>query len=439
MSRRSGKGLRRRTPLDPRWPWPAGIATVLASSAAAVALLRPRSGLIDPDPVSCDELFDAAEVTRARAYRRAQMLLGAASTAAQTGALLALARRPARTSTGGPRASAARTALVDAGRGASLIVALTAIGLPFDAVGHRRARAVGLATQDWGGWGADVAKTAGIGVPLAAGVSAGVLALMRRAPRTWWLGAAGAGIAGGTLLAFLSPVLLDPAFNRFEPLAAGPLRDAVFALAEQAGVRVREVYEIDASRRTTAANAYVTGLGPTKRVVLFDTLLEGFSDEEARVVVAHELAHVRHRDVSRGLAYTAIVAPAALQAASTLTRALQPGAGEPDLATLGSLALSLGLIGALLGVSAGPLMRALETHADVASLRLTGAPEAFISFERKIVTQNLADPNPPRWLVALGASHPPALARIGVARAYDRLERAPDAPASGHSLGSEPG
>ncbi len=335
--------------------------------------------------------------------------------------------------------SATRTALADAGRGAALTVALTAIGLPFDAVEHRRARAVGLATQGWGGWGADVAKAAGIGMPFAAAVSAGALTLMRRAPRTWWLGAAGAGIAGGTLLALLSPVLLDPAFNRFEPLAAGPLRNAVFELAEQAGVRVREVYEIDASRRTTAANAYVTGLGPTKRVVLFDTLLERFSEEEARVVVAHELAHVRHRDVPRGLAYTAIVAPAALQAASTLARALRPGAGEPDLATLGSLALSLGLVGAMLGISAGPLMRALETRADVMSLRLTGAPQAFISFERKIVTQNLADPNPPRWLVALGGTHPPALARIGVARAYDRLEREPVASPSGHSADSEPG
>ena len=96
----------------------------------------------------------------------------------------------------------------------------------------------------------------------------------------------------------------------------------MLALAQAAGVRVDGVYSVDASRRTTAANAYVTGLGPTKRIVLFDTLLERFSRDEVRVVVAHELAHVRHRDVPRSIVFAAITAPAAMLAVQRLSWAL---------------------------------------------------------------------------------------------------------------------
>ena len=435
MGRRAVAALAGRQREGGAWPWPAAVAALLASAGAASLLLRPRSGLIAPDPVRCEDVFDAGEVERARAYRRRQRRLAAVSGATQGAALIALARRPA--SDGRRRRPPALPVVVlDAGRGAALTAALALLGLPYDAIEHRRARAVGLATQSWPAWGLDGAKSAALGVTLTAGASAGVLALMRRSPRRWWIPAAGAGMAGGSLLTLVAPVVLDPAFNRFSPLAAGPLRDDVFDLARRAGVRVREVYEVDASRRTTAANAYVTGLGPTKRVVLFDTLLAQFTEEEARVVVAHELAHVRHRDVPRGLAYLALVSPAALQSAAALTARLRPPDAEPDVAMLAALALALGLVGALIGVTAGSLARTLETRADVFSLRLTGAPEAFVSFERKIVAQNLADPDPPRWLVALGATHPSAVRRIGVAQAYGRTERD---PLGVQSLGSEPG
>ena len=103
--------------------------------------------------------------------------------------------------------------------------------------------------------------------------------------------------------------MLDPVFNKFTPLPAGATRDDVLELAKKAGVDVGEVYEVDASRRTTAANAYVTGLGHTKRVVLYDTLLKDFTPAETRLVVAHELGHVRYRDVPHGLLWLALVAP----------------------------------------------------------------------------------------------------------------------------------
>src|SRR5205823_376642 len=146
---------------------------------------------------------------------------------------------------------------------------------------------------------------------LAAAGGAAVVALTRRYPRHWWLPAAAGSVMFGGVLAALAPVVLDPLFNDFTPLPEGETRADVLDLARAAGVKVGEVYSVDASRRTSAANAYVAGLGPTKRVVLFDTLLDRYSRDEVRVVVAHELAHVLGRDVPRSMLYAALVAPAA--------------------------------------------------------------------------------------------------------------------------------
>src|SRR5581483_314370 len=193
-------------------------------------------------------------------------------------------------------------------------------------------------------------------------------------------------------------------------------------LAAAAGVSVGEVYAVDASKRTTAANAYVTGLGPTKRVVLFDTLLDRYDRDEVRGVVAHELAHVRYRDVRRGIAYAAIVAGPAALATAQLSRLLTAEAGTPE--ALPGLALAAGLVGAPIAVTSSRLSRSIERRADAYSLDLTRAPEAFISFERRIVLQNVADIDPPRWLQALLASHPSTAERIGAAVAFTAAARA---------------
>jgi STE24 endopeptidase len=223
-------------------------------------------------------------------------------------------------------------------------------------------------------------------------------------------------VAVGTLLGALAPVLLDPVFNHFTPLPEGQLRSDVLALADAAGVRVGEVYEVDASRRTTAANAYVTGLGPTKRVVLFDTLTDRYSRDEVRVVVAHELAHVRHRDVLRGLAFGAVIAPAAAFAVQRLSSSISSELGTPS--AVPALALAAAMVSAPVGLIGNRLSRALERRADAYSLTLSGAPEAFISFERAIALQNVADLRPPRWVSALLATHPPTLERIGAAVSF---------------------
>jgi STE24 endopeptidase len=197
----------------------------------------------------------------------------------------------------------------------------------------------------------------------------------------------------------------------------------VLDLAEAAGVKVGEVFSVDASRRTTAANAYVTGLGPTKRVVLFDTLLDRYSRDEVRVVVAHELAHVRNRDVWRGVVYAALVAPAAALAVQQLSGELSPERGTAG--ALPALALAAAIVGAPTGLIGNRLSRAIERRSDAYSLTLTGAPEAFISFERAIAVQNVADLNPPRWLTSLLATHPPTAERIGAAVTYSEVSSRP--------------
>src|SRR5205807_5668540 len=215
------------------------------------------------------------------------------------------------------------------------------LALPLSALARRRAKAVGLVTQSWRGWAIDQVKATAIESGLSAGVGAGVIAVIRRYPRTWWLPASAGSVAAGALLSAGAPMLLAPLFNDFTPLPDGQTRADVLELARAAGVEVGEVYSIDASRRTTGANAYVAGLGPTKRVVLFDTLLQRYDRDQVRVVVAHELAHVRNRDVWRSLAYLALITPPAALAVQRLSRLLADDAGTPQ--ALPALALAAAL------------------------------------------------------------------------------------------------
>ncbi len=385
------------------------LGLTLGAAEAAVRLLAPREQPPVPAPVAPSEVFSHEEIRRGRAFARPQQVLALARSAVEAAVLVALVRRP-------PRAldRIAPGAAGGAAAGAGLSITLALAPLPVSAVARRRAVAAGLVTQSWGGWAADVGKAGVLGAGFAAAAGAAVTLAMARWPRSWWLVGAGGSVTFGAAMAALAPVLLDPIFNAFTPLAPGETREDVLALAREAGVHVGEVYSIDASRRTTAVNAYVTGLGPTKRVVLFDTLLSRYSRREVAVVVAHELAHVRGRDVGRGVAFAAVVAAPAALAAGQLTELLSGSPPRPS--RLPALALAAGVVGAPLGLIANRLSRMLERRADAVSLELTRDPAAFISFERKVALQNLADLDPPAWLTRLLSTHPSTLQRIGLAR-----------------------
>jgi STE24 endopeptidase len=389
--------------------WIRALGAALALAEVSVLALRPRSGVIAARPADTAAHFDADDVARARRYSLGQFAIGAAGAATETAVLTMLVRRDRR------RDDRAELPLTVVGRhGAALALGLTLAPLPFSALMRRRALDAGLATQSWRGWAVDVARSAALGAGFSAATSVAATALMRRFGSRWWAPAAAGGLGVAVVVTLAGPVLLEPIFNDFTPLPAGELRHEVLALAERAGVRVGEVYEVDASRRTSAANAYVSGLGATRRVVLFDTLLANLSPAEARVVVAHELAHVAHRDVPRLLVFLAAVAPAGTRAVARLAERLE-GSEAPGLP---SLALAGGAVSAAVGAVARQLSRAVERRADTFSLELTGDPQAFIAFERRIARQNFADPAPPAWLWRLFATHPPIVERIGIASAH---------------------
>lgn len=392
------------------------IAAAVVVAEAAVLLLRPREGVIEPAGVRAESYFSASEIDRARAYNRPQLALYGGTLVVQLGVLGLLVARPPRRLAGPFR----RPLLAAAVTGAALSVTISVSVLPLKVISRERARDYGLITQSWGGYARDQALSWGIGGVIA-GLGAGAgIALIRRFPKKWWIPGSAVAVAFGVVTIYAGPVVLDPLFNKFKVLPAGEVRSDVLKLARKAGVEVGEVYETDASRRTTAANAYVTGLGHTKRVVLYDTLVENFSRDELRLVVAHELGHVRYDDVPNGLLYLALVAPFGMFAISRLTARMAAGDAAPGPAMLPALALSITIVVTAVTTISNQYSRAIEARADSFALQITGQPEPFISFERRIALRNLSDPDPPDWITALLATHPSTVQRIGLGVAFER-------------------
>jgi STE24 endopeptidase len=387
-------------------------AFAIAAAEAARRLLAPLTPRLEPAPVELRSYFSEAEIERGRRFARPQRALGLARMAVDLVALAMVVRWP-------PAALArprSRPVAAGGAAGATLAVAMSLPALPLRAISRHRAIAAGLDTQSWRAWGSDLLKAGAIEAVFAGAAGSATVAAVRRYPEGWWLAAASASVLTGAVLFTLAPVVLDPLFNDFTPLPEGEARADVLKLARAAGVEVGEVYSVDASRRTTAANAYVTGLGPTKRVVLFDTLLDRYSRDELRMVVAHELAHVRHRDVPRGVLYAALVAAPVALAVQRLSWTLSPARETP--AALPALAFAASLVGAPVGIVGNRLSRAMERRADEFSLQLAGAPDAFVSFERAAALQNVADLEPPGWVRRLLSTHPPTVERIGAAVAW---------------------
>jgi STE24 endopeptidase len=250
--------------------------------------------------------------------------------------------------------------------------------------------------------------------------------LARKAPRTWWawgaVGAAGLVVAGS----FLWPVVIEPAFNRFESMPAGQLRTDLLALAGENGTPVEDVLVSDASRRTTALNAYVSGFGSTRRIVVYDTVLERLTDAEVESITAHELGHVATDDVLTGTLIGALGAGVGVAALGwllsppLLRRAGADSAGDPRVVPL---VLFLVAVGSLVS---GPVQnlvsRHVEARADVHALDLTDDPDTFIGMQRGLARTNLSDPDPPAAWQWFFGSHPTLAQRVALAEDWAELQ-----------------
>lgn len=302
------------------------------------------------------------------------------------------------------------------------------VALPLAAWRHTILRRYGLSTQDWSAWTVDVLKSYAVGAVLGAIVLVGFYTVTHFTPRWWWAwGAAGAALLT-VLLSFVFPVLVEPVFNKFTSMPDGEQRTRLMALAERDGVPVRDVLVADASRRTRAVNAYVSGLGPTRRIVVYDTLLEKAPQEEIESVVAHELGHAKDGDVLTGTLLGAFGAAAAVCAlyllgswGGLLRRAGVDAIGDPR-----AIALLLA-VATVAGLVAGPaqafVSRRVEARADRHALQLTGDPAGFEAMQGRLSLVNLGDPDPNPVEQFLFGSHPTAVERMAEARAWARGER----------------
>jgi STE24 endopeptidase len=274
----------------------------------------------------------------------------------------------------------------------------------------------GLSTQSLGGWLADVAKGFAVSALLATILLFGLVGLARWTD-AWPLVAAPLAAAFVVFFTFVAPVVLEPIFNRFKPLENDELAADLRALSERAGVPIRDVLVADASRRTTKSNAYVSGFGATRRVVLFDTLLEHAKPTELRAVLAHELAHRKHGDVAM---FSAIFVVAALGLVARLWAVLGEDAADPRSIPLAMLVVTLAtpLVYAFLAAIA----RRAEYRADRFALAVTRDLGALESAFAGLVDANVADLEPPRVVYYLKYTHPTVLERLDALRRTARDE-----------------
>ncbi len=306
--------------------------------------------------------------------------------------------------------------------------------VPFDLWLERARREAGVSTQTWRSWVDDVLVDAVLGFVVAALLLVLLVGLARRFPRRWWVPAAGAAAAALVLGSYVYPVMVEPLYNRFTPMPAGPTRSALLELAAQDGVPVSEVLVADASRRTTRLNAYVSGFGSTRRIVVYDTLLAEASPEQLGHIVAHELGHAKRGDVLRGTLVGALGIAAAMVALFLLLRSprLTRLAGVRSAADPRAVALVLALA-TVGGLAAAPLQnlvsRRVEAQADVHALDLTRDPTGYAQTQHWLAVTNRSELEPAPLVFGLFASHPTAPERIAIVRWWASRQGVPPIPA----------
>lgn len=406
----------------------AGALGVLALLASLLVPWHWTPGLT-LEPPRADEVFGAAELSRAESHARALRVLtwssyGISIVLAVALGFTRLGSALVRRVTGNLRwwlaVPWAALLLVLVGRVATL---------PLGLLVRSRNLRDGLTDQGLAGWFSDWALSMLVSWVMLAALLLLFIGFARRSAR-WWFAWSGALLVALTFfVSLLYPVLVEPLFNDFHPLEDGPFKESVLQLADDEGVEVRDVLVSDASRRTTTLNAYVSGLGSTRRIVLYDNLLADLTPDEAREVVAHELAHAKHRDVVLGTGLGAlgvVVGVAALalvlDAPAVRRRAGVRSPAEPAAAALITALVAVG--GLLSSPAQNMVSRAIEARADVTALETTHDPAAFRAVQRQLAVRSLADPTPPWFGYVWFASHPTVLQRLAIADALEAAEKA---------------
>lgn len=304
-----------------------------------------------------------------------------------------------------------------------LQAAQTIIGIPFSLImNFRIEKNYGFNTMTLRLWAADLVKSTVIAALLMTIVVVTALWILQASPEWWWLWVWAFLALFGVLLMYLSPVVIEPLFFKFEPLAPGPLEERIRELAGRAGIQVSRVLRVDASRRSRHSNAYFTGIGKVKRIVLFDTLLAQMTDGEILAVLAHEMGHWKKKHVLKRLALAEATAFGGLLLASRLL----PGDVLPSLLGLGGLSFfaKVAILSFLASLAAAPLApffnglsRRDERAADDFAVALTGGGADMASALVTLARENLANLHPHPLYAWFHYSHPPVLERIRRLRA----------------------
>jgi STE24 endopeptidase len=313
----------------------------------------------------------------------------------------------------------------------ALLIYLLAFGLIHQALdlpigyakGYWLERRYALSNLTLAGWAKDQLKGLGVGGALAILAAEWVYWTMRHWPQYWWEICAAAFIVFFILLANLAPVLLLPIFFKFKPVEDPALIERLMELSRRAGKQVRGVYEWGLSEKTKKANAALTGLGNTRRIIISDTLLDHFSPPEVEAVLAHEFGHhVRHH-ILRGLAVETAVTFVGFYSVNAVLRNWGPRLGfygPADFANLPLLLLVTGALSFLLLPLVNLHSRQMEREADAYALASIESPDAFISSMEKLAATNLSERHPAAWIEFLFHSHPSVEKRIAFAKSWAR-------------------
>ncbi len=311
-----------------------------------------------------------------------------------------------------------------------LMVVGKLLGLGLDFYGFRLEHRFQLSNQRLRAWGWDQVKAFLVGVVLAAIVTELLYFIIREVPQHWWLITWAVFLGLFVLLAQLAPVILFPIFYKFAPLQNEELKSRLVRLSEQAGTRVRGVYQWKLSEKSKKANAALTGLGTTRRIILADTLLENYSPDEIEAVLAHELGHQVHRHILKSIAVQAAITFVGFW---TANQALQYAidhsnrfTGLADFANLPLLALVSTVLSLLVLPALNAYSRYNERQADRYAFRSLVSVEPFISAMNKLADQNLAERTPSRFVEGFFHSHPATSRRVAAAEAWAKMRPAPD-------------